>query len=151
MSGIVNHQQFKRGQSLTEFALTMSFILVLLAGIVDVGHALFVYITMRDAAQEGAIYGSYSPEDCAGMITRVRDHAPNPIDLSDTSLVDVTALINGAACTSATDPCSGDELEIIVDYNDLEITTPLLGTIVGSQTIDLTTSVKDTIIAPLCP
>ena len=49
---------FERGQSLVEFAISLVIILWLLAGAVEFGIALFQYIQLRDAAQEGALYGS---------------------------------------------------------------------------------------------
>ena len=45
----------ERGQSLTEFAISLVFLLTLLAGIVDLGRMFFAYIIIRDAAQEGAV------------------------------------------------------------------------------------------------
>mgnify|MGYP001822952384 CR=1 FL=1 len=49
------------GQSLIELALMMVFLLIMLAGVVDVGRALFTYIAIRDSAQEGALVGSITP------------------------------------------------------------------------------------------
>jgi Flp pilus assembly protein TadG len=44
----------ERGQSLVEFSISLVIILWLLAGAVEFGIALFQYIQLRDAAQEGA-------------------------------------------------------------------------------------------------
>ena len=51
----------ERGQSLVELSLTLTVILVLLSGAVSFGMAYFSYVSIRDAAQEGALYGSLSP------------------------------------------------------------------------------------------
>ena len=59
-----NRKKFENGQSLTEFAVSITFIILILSGIVDLGRAYFTYISLRDAAQEGAIYGSINPLDC---------------------------------------------------------------------------------------
>jgi Flp pilus assembly protein TadG len=48
----------ERGQAMVELATMLVILLTLLAGIVDFGRAFFTYITLRDAAQEGASYGS---------------------------------------------------------------------------------------------
>ncbi|MFC1879838.1 TadE/TadG family type IV pilus assembly protein, partial [Chloroflexota bacterium] len=55
------------GQSLVEFAVALVFLLLLIAGIVDVSRALFTYMALRDAAQEGALYGSTNPLDTGGI------------------------------------------------------------------------------------
>ena len=56
----------KKGQSLVEFAISLTVMLILLAGTVDFGIGLFHYIAMREAAQEGALYGSIAPPPYAG-------------------------------------------------------------------------------------
>ena len=48
----------QKGQSLTEFAVGVTFILIMLASGMDLGRAYYSYITVRDAAQEGASYAS---------------------------------------------------------------------------------------------
>ncbi|HEX8992123.1 MAG TPA: TadE family protein [Anaerolineales bacterium] len=51
----------ERGQSLVELAISLTVMLLLLAGAVTFGMALFSYVAMRDAAQEGALWGSFNP------------------------------------------------------------------------------------------
>ncbi len=51
----------QRGQSLVELAISLTVMLLLLSGAVTFGMALFSYVAMRDAAQEGALYGSFNP------------------------------------------------------------------------------------------
>ncbi len=53
----------ERGQSLVEFSLGMVVLLVLVVGITDTARAMFTYLSMRDAAQEGALFGSVNPVD----------------------------------------------------------------------------------------
>lgn len=48
----------EQGQSLIELSLSLVMLLILLAGLVDLGRGFFTYITLRDAAQEGASYAS---------------------------------------------------------------------------------------------
>ena len=52
-----------RGQSLVEMTAGLMFLLVMLAGIVDVGRALFAQVALLDAAEEGALYGCLQPTD----------------------------------------------------------------------------------------
>ncbi len=51
----------ERGQSLVELAISLTVMLLLLAGAVTFGMALFSYVAIRDAAQEGALFGSFNP------------------------------------------------------------------------------------------
>ena len=165
----------ERGQSLVEIAISLVIILLLLAGAVDFGIALFSFVSLRDAVQEGALYASFDPTlddgdnlyegealDCAGIEARVRSASTNPIDLTDTTKLNIfICTVPGGstsfACTnvcddSAVDPCegAGAGIQVRAIYN-YELIMPLLGDVIGSQTIPLTASVTDTILRPLCP
>jgi Flp pilus assembly protein TadG len=48
----------ERGQSLVEFALMLPFMVTLLLGVVELGNGLNSYITVVDAARDGARLGS---------------------------------------------------------------------------------------------
>lgn len=133
----------ERGQSLVELALSLTVIMLLLAGAVDFSIAYFSFSAMQDAAQEGALYGSINPADENGIITRVRSASTNPVDLTDEDLVDVVVTLPGAAC-------EGNEVRVNVIY-DYPISMPFIGAIIGSQQIRLNASVTDTILQPVCP
>ena len=51
----------ERGQSLVELALVLPLLILLLAGMADLGRAFFSYIEITNAAQEGARAGSRLP------------------------------------------------------------------------------------------
>jgi Flp pilus assembly protein TadG len=133
----------ERGQSLVELSMSLTVILLLLAGAVDFSIAYFSFSAMRDAAQEGALYGSINPTDETGIISRVRSSSTNPVNLADESLVNVTVTLPGAAC-------EGNEIRVNVGY-DYPISMPFIGAIIGSQQITLNASVTDTILTPMCP
>ncbi len=135
-------RQSERGQSLVELAMSLTMIMLLLAGAVDFSIAYFSFSAMQDAAQEGALYGSINPDDEDGIISRVRSASTNPVDLADESLVDVVVTLPG-------DACEGNEVEVNVIY-DYPISMPFIGTIIGSQKITLNASVTDTILQPVC-
>lgn len=154
----------ERGQSLTELAVSLTFIFILLAGVVDVGRAFFTYIAMRDAAQEGALYGSYynstgdANDTWCGIVKRTRDTSNKPFDLSSTTVrvkIGSNAEMvfpNGASpanpCPAlGTEPSAGDEIKVGIDYDNFQISMPFLGTLIGSQTVPLSVSVKDTVIS----
>ena len=50
------------GQSLLEFSLMMIFLVVLLMGVLDLARAYFTYLALKDAAAEGAYFGSVFPQ-----------------------------------------------------------------------------------------
>ncbi|MGQ9832865.1 MAG: TadE family protein [Candidatus Villigracilaceae bacterium] len=133
----------EHGQSLVEFAISLTVILLLLAGAVDFGMAFFSFIALRDAAQEGALYGSMSPTDTNGIIARVRGASNRPVDLSNTSTVQVTPQIIGQ-------PCEGGGIQVTVVYS-YPISMPFLSAILGQNTIPIRASVTDTILQPTCP
>lgn len=137
----------ERGQALVEMSVSMTARLILVVGIADLGRAFFTYITLRDAAQEGALYATYSAIDCNGIEDRVRDHASVPVDLSDSASVSVTTEIGGVDCSAVIPPvCAGDEVGVLVSYPNFQLATPFLGTLIGTQTISLEAAIVDTVL-----
>lgn len=137
----------ERGQSLVELAISLVILLTLLAGAVEFGMAFFQFVQLRDAAQEGALYGSLNPTDRAGIIARIRDSSASPIDLSDTSVIpdiDIETNLIGAVA------CEGNGLEVVIPYSH-KIFMPFVPQILGVSTIPLKASVTDTILSPVCP
>jgi len=144
----------ERGQSMTEFALSLVLVLTLLAGVVDLGRVFFSYIIIRDAAQEGAVYGSIAPKDDLVAFSnevedRVKAAFTDPSDSSnvpiDISKLNVQTEVLGATCAT---PGSG--IRVKVDYL-VPVTMPFLGTIIGSQEMKMTATVENAILSPICP
>ena len=142
MSIIERFRKNERGQSLAEFTVMLVVLMVLLAGIVDASRAFFTYLAMRDAAQEGALYGSTYPTDTNGIRLRVQ-HTSTMIENIWGDLT-VTPTVIGS-------PCLGNAIQVDVDYNNFPLTMPFIGTFVGSQTIPISASIIDTILKPPCP
>jgi Flp pilus assembly protein TadG len=128
---------------MVEFALTLVVILLLLAGVVDLGRAIFTYLSLRDAAQEGASFASYNPVDTAGIQTRACDSSNLVLGLCNAGLVTVTPSTVGASC-------NGSSISVEVFYPGFQLVTPFLGAIIGSQTIPIRASITDTILVPPC-
>lgn len=154
---LANNRRGERGQSLVELAMSLTIIMLLLAGAVDFSIAYFSFSAMRDAAQEGAAYGSIKPEEAMKpeetneIIKRVRSASTNPVNLSDTNLVNVQVALSGDSCTGIHCACEGNEVTVNVIY-DYPISMPFIGAIVGTQKITLNASVTDTILQPFeCP
>jgi Flp pilus assembly protein TadG len=139
----MKHLKSERGQSLVELAISIVILLYLLAGAVEFGLAFFQFVQLRDAAQEGALYGSMNPDDLTGVATRARAASTSPIDLSDPSIVTVTPTIIGAAC-------EGNGIKVEVAYNH-KVFMPFISEIVGNNgNIPLVATVTDTILTPIC-
>ena len=158
MNAVMQPKKKENGQSMIELALTITILMVLLAGTIDLGRAFFTWLTMRDASQEGATYGSYDP---AISVQNIKDYV---VSLITTDVIkDPGALIT--VNVTFTDPnkrCLGydpaepslnkpNSITVEVVYQNFPITMPFLGTILGSQTIPIHATINDTIIKPVCP
>ena len=140
----INQISTERGQSLMEFSVSLVFVLVLLAGLVDLGRGLFTYMALRDGAQEGAAYGSLNPTETSTILNRVYGSSTMLQSQKDEGTIDIQVNITGSACT-------GNAIEVIATYNDFPLTMPFVGSFLGSQTVDIHASAENTILSPKCP
>lgn len=129
----------ERGQSLVELSVSLLVLLFLLSGAVEFGIAFFQFVQLRDAVQEGALYGSMNPDDTSGITARVRGASNKPIDLSTLTPV---ITYSGAAC-------EGNAITVSLTYNHV-VFMPFMSAIIG-PTLPLNASVTDTILTPVCP
>ena len=146
----MKHIKTERGQSLVELAISILILIYLLAGAVEFGLAFFQYVQLRDAAQEGALYGSMAPSDTPGIIARVQGASTSPIDLSGgdvTITISIDGIDSGNASYATVD-CEGHGLKVIVSYPH-QIFMPFIPEFIGSSTIPLNATVTDTILSPV--
>lgn len=122
-----------------ELAVSFVVLLLLLGGAVDFGRAFFAFVAIRDAAQEGAVYGSLYPNDTNGIDFRIRHSSDTPIDMTNTSDV----LIN------ITKSCCQCKITVQVTYNFRSI-MPLMNSIFGSGIFPIPATVTNTILSPNC-
>ncbi|MGB9800718.1 MAG: TadE/TadG family type IV pilus assembly protein [Thermanaerothrix sp.] len=141
------------GQSLVELAVSLVLLLIVVAGVVEVGRIGFHYITMHDAAQEGAAYASIYPNSCAAIENRVRAN----ISEIDNPRIAVSILIGGQPCQSCTAckatnscPVAGHIVKVTVTDPAFPITMPFLSTFLGRSTIQLNATIEETVIRPEC-
>ena len=151
----------ERGQSLVELAISLLVLLYLLSGAVEFGLAFFQFVQLRDAAQEGALYGSMNPTDGIDgsfIETRVRGASSSPIQLADTSKVDVSIYVdnvlvwqNGVSqgTVGTNVACESHGITVIVSYNH-QIFMPFIPQILGRSALPLHATVTDTILSPVC-
>jgi Flp pilus assembly protein TadG len=121
----IKHLTSERGASLVEAALVIPLLLVMLLGVSDMGPAYHTYITVINAAREGARYGVSHASDTAGIRARVIAEA----QLSDVDLSGATISVSNGG--------SGHPIRVTVrtDY------PVLLGTIFGRMAFPISYSV----------
>jgi len=136
-----------RGQSLVEMTLGFTVILYLLLGAVEFSLALFQYVTMRDAAQEGAIYASIKPTDAAGIRDRAIAAASDVL-VMDEANVSVNLVVSDY-CEGLSDSGVPNAIQIEIAYPH-EIFLPLVTPMIGTDTINLKANVTNTILQPMC-
>lgn len=152
----MKHKKTERGQSLVELAISLVVLLFILSGIVEFGLAFFQFVQLRDAAQEGALYGSTKPDDVAGIFDRVEGSSNTPIDLP-TAITDGTVTVeikvNGylsGTTDYANRACEGNAIEVHVAYTH-HVFMPFMCPVIGICDIPLNARVTDTILAPFKP
>ena len=137
----------ERGQSLVELSISLVILLWLLAGAVEFGLAFFQFIQLRDAAQEGALYGSINPTDSTGIKARVLSQSTSPIDLIPEETAG-TVTVAQAFVDDAGDPSSGcitEGIKVTVTY-DHNVFMPFATLFTGGDTVTISASVTDTIL-----
>jgi len=142
---LLQNKKLERGQSLAELAISLTFILLLLSGAVTFSMAYFSYVSISDAAQEGALYGSLAPWDAGGIQKHVQSTSTNPVDLSQLPLSQIGVTYSGGKCQK-----NNNSVTVTVTYN-YHVFMPFIGAAIGGNTIPLTASATNTILTPLCP
>lgn len=133
----------ERGQSLVELAISFIFILLLLAGVTDLGRAFFTFLSLRDAAQEGAAYGSIDPANTPEILDRICNASNAVSQLCESGALNIEINLNGEACINY-------PVEVIVTYAEFPIVVPFSSTFIGEQGITLRARAIDTILSPRC-
>ena len=115
----------EKGQSLTEMALVLPVILVILAGVVDLGRLYYVTVALTDAAGEGATYAAIDPSNTDEIIARTQ--------ASTGGLVQVGTEQVTVDCPSVT---AGSTVTVSVSY-DFTVATPLVNLLVPDGVVTL--------------
>jgi len=138
----------EKGQSLVEFAVSFVVIIMILVAVADFGRALLTWLAMRDAAQEAAVYGSICPNNLPNIVDRARSSSSGPVVDLNSPDIDVVCeyFVSGLPACGSVPAVPGTSLRITVLYPNFQLTTPLLGSILGSQTIPIRATVMDTIL-----
>jgi len=132
----------ERGQSLIEFLISFVLLVLLLVGTFDFGYAFLYWITIRDAAQEGAIYASLHPNAaCQSTLDSwVRQSSDSPIiDITDPTVTVITTTRAGTAV--------GDLITVEVQHT-YNLHSAMIPEILGTTTIDLHADVTVSVLQP---
>jgi len=147
MKRVIQPKRTEHGQSMVELALTITVLMVLLAGTIDLGRAFFTWIALRDAAQEGASYASFNPTDSTGIEARIRSSFADVVkDPGALLTINLYVKPDGAPLCLDETPTT---LFVDIVYTNFPISMPFLGALIG-DTIEIRATVNDTIILPLC-
>jgi Flp pilus assembly protein TadG len=155
----LQNKKLERGQSLVELAISLTFIFLLLSGAITFGMAYFSYLSLNDAAQEGALYGSIKPNDITGICNRVKQTSTSPVDLSQLACGNplppqITITYSGSSgtlggmCQGATSGAT-NTITVTVTYT-YKIFMPFISKAIGGNTIPLTGTATDSILTPKC-
>ncbi len=121
----------KTGQSLVEMALFLMIILYILGAAVNFGIAYLSYVAIRDAAQEGVVYGTIHPPYSAGDIKAIKDRvilsASTPVNLYEEygKTIDITV-----STPDGTD--AGNSITVTVEY-EYPILLPFVNLLIGTN------------------
>src|SRR5215470_15472339 len=134
--------QWQQGQSLVEAALSITLLIILFSGVVDLGRAFYVKIALDSAVGEGAHYASIFPDcvqtanqvdtdgtvNCAGTNSiwgRIVNENQD-LNTSQMGQVSITDLTTSTVVTdSATVPSTDDTIQIDASY-DVNMLTPFI-------------------------
>ncbi len=108
----------KQGQSMVEFALILPVMILVIAGIFDLGRAFFASITITNAAREGARFGTLNPVNTGGMTVAVDNMKNAAVLEAIDSGITLTNSDVTISCTFITNGCQGNNpLTVTVSYN----------------------------------
>jgi Flp pilus assembly protein TadG len=123
-------------------AIVSMFLLVLVLGIVDLGRAITTNISVRDAVQEGAMYGAFTRDVTTAEIdARVKASVSEP-DLT-------TASITVYCEADPRDLQDGTRVRVEMLY-DVDLITPIVGPALGG-TITLEPTAEADRFYDTCP
>jgi Flp pilus assembly protein TadG len=80
----------EKGQALAEFALIIPVLLILLVGVFEIGYGLNSYLTVVDAARDGArlgAKGSASDADIRALVVRETERLKDGVASGDITIV----------------------------------------------------------------
>jgi Flp pilus assembly protein TadG len=127
------------GQGLVEFAIILPILLIILAGVLDLGRLWYAYVAVTDAAAEGATYAAIDPADSTGIYKRAEEASGGLVQIEPNA-------VNVFCPTCGTTPVSGDQVTVTVAYT-FTLATPFLHAIVPDGQLLLRAQANEVILA----
>jgi Flp pilus assembly protein TadG len=137
------------GQSLVELAISLVMMIMLLLGAIEISIALFQYVTIRDAAQEAAVYASFNPSNTDTIKFHAVQAANDVLVLDANTNVSVTTTPANTTCEGTTG-ANPNSITVTIVYPHV-IAFPFVGPMIGTNTINLRAQVTNAILWPHCP
>ncbi len=132
-SAAVRTSKGNAAQSMVETALILPIMILLMVGVLDLGRLYYAYITIFNAAREGARYGiSYPTQNQPGQ--GIESHAKNEVT---GSLVDPSQMTVTSVCDTQCIP--GHAIKVTVRYTGFQLIT---STIFGGGTIPMSATAQ---------
>jgi Flp pilus assembly protein TadG len=131
----MRQRQPQTGQSLLEFAIILPVLLIIAAGVLDVGRLYFAYVAVTDAASEGAAYAAAHPTSESYVIARARDASNLTADESEIEFL----------CPTCPTVASGDPVTVTVTYS-FTLATPIVSAFVPGGAIPLRAVASEAIL-----
>jgi len=137
-----------RGAALVETAMILLLVLLLIAGLADLGRAFNEYIVIGEASHAGARYGSMNPSDADGTCTAVIQMAAyNGVTVLREVEEGLTAtcgetVTNGDITITGLGCQPGDPIRVTVTHQFPTI----MGGIIGFETITMTCATEMAIV-----
>ncbi len=140
----MEYKRKERGQSLVEFVLILPVLLIILAGMLDLGRLYYAYVAVTDAAAEGATYAAIHPEYAAippedegnEIVNRAQDASGGLIKIDDRGLV-------GIECP---DTALGEPVTVTVSYT-FTLAMPFISAMVPDGVLMLRATATEAILA----
>jgi Flp pilus assembly protein TadG len=124
----------EKGQSLTEVALMLPVLLLILAGVLDLGRLYYAYVTVSDAAAEGATYAAINPNDGDEIVSRTQ--------AATDGLVQIDASMVGVDCPTV---AAGAPVTVTVGYT-FTLVTPIINAMVPDGTLMLHAAATEAVL-----
>jgi Flp pilus assembly protein TadG len=125
----------EKGQSLVEVALVIPIMLLILAGVLDLGRLYYVTVAITDAAAEGAAYAAIHPSDADGVVDRAQTASSELVQIDPGQVTyDCPTITAGATVT------------VTVGY-DFTVATPAINAMVPDGVLRLRGIAAETILS----
>jgi Flp pilus assembly protein TadG len=127
VSGMMKEE---KGQSLTEFALLLPLLLLLICGIVDMGRLLFAYQSLHMTVQEAVRLGGLGKSD-----TEIISYAKGHVQVANPAQL----LVNIVPAQAVRKP--GQDVTVTLSYK-LPFITPLVSHVIPVPTLSTNSTIR---------